>query len=149
MDDSSPYRRTPTGSQLVFTPQLAVGLDEIDVHHQHMVELFNRAITPGTGAVADLLEDIERYVGFHFTSEILLMRTYGYPRVERHEKEHQGIWNLFIEKSDDCLRDPSRIVELGRFFNQWLISHSASSDLDVAHHIRARRQRQSPSITPS
>jgi hemerythrin len=128
---------------LQWTPDLAIGLPEIDAQHR---ELFRRAerliaaLRAGDGGqVLPLLDYLEAYVLLHFQEEERLMHETRYPGVAAHAAEHQ----VFREElariaADFARRGPTALVALTlhNWLSDWLATHVAGVDQALGRHLR-------------
>jgi hemerythrin len=121
-----------------------LGLPEMDEQHRYLYRLFDMV---GNGpTVADrkrmetLLDELERYIHFHFTSEEHLMRSYSYPRFGAHQSDHEAAASRFLQFTDDFERDRLSPAALRIFLTGWLMEHSRTADADyTAWVLKCRR----------
>jgi hemerythrin len=128
-----------------WTPDLAVGIDEIDAQHQ---ELFRRAgqfieglSEPTRQDVGILLSYLRLYCITHFGAEESWMREVSYPGYEQHKAEHDG----FIEHILDLSREHERRgspglepLKVAGWLKRWLEDHVSQVDTKFAKFIVAR-----------
>jgi len=128
-----------------WTPDLAVGIDEIDAQHQ---ELFRRAerfihglSEPTRQDVGILLSYLRLYCVTHFGAEESWMRQVYYPGYDRHKAEHDG----FIEHILDLSREHERRggpglepLRVGDWLQRWLESHVSGTDREFAKFVLSR-----------
>jgi hemerythrin len=121
---------------ITWTPQLAVGVPEIDAQHQ---ELFRRvdslleSIQFGRAQdeVARLLEYVGDYVHLHFGAEESLMQQHGYPQRAAHFAEHREFVRSFVELKRELERrgpTPEFAAVVGSALVDWLREHIGATD---------------------
>ncbi len=73
---------------LEWTPDLSVGVEEIDEQHRELFRRAERLIATlrcgDRGEVLPLLAYLDEYVAHHFSAEERLMREVRYPALEEH-----------------------------------------------------------------
>jgi hemerythrin len=125
-----------------WTPDLAVGIDEIDAQHQ---ELFRRAerfvgglSEPTRQDVGILLSYLRLYCVTHFGAEESWMRQVYYPGYDRHKAEHDG----FIERILELTREHERRggpglepLRVGAWLERWLETHVSGTDREFARFV--------------
>jgi hemerythrin len=121
-----------------------LGLPEMDEQHNYLYCLFDRIepsqqVTSKTGTKA-LLEEIERYLLFHFSSEEHLMRTYGFPGFATHQSDHESAGGKFVQFLDDFEANRLNPGALKIFLTGWLMEHSRISDSEYVEWVKKRRE---------
>ena len=120
-----------------------LNLPEMDSQHGYLYSLFDR-IESGREVtererMATLLEEIERYVNFHFTSEEHLMRLYGVPGFAVHQSDHETAAAKLVQFMDDFEAGRLNPAALRIFLTGWLMEHSQTADEEYARWIAQRR----------
>lgn len=130
---------------LQWTPQLAVGLPEIDDEHRRLIDLINDVgrLHQRLATVDELrgaLRELRAYAVYHFRTEELLMQRHAIDANFRraHLAAHAG----FVVRLDefDALvgTDPPAVVEcLMAFMVKWLVHHVTGVDARLARDIVA------------
>jgi len=122
-----------------------LNLPDMDSQHEYLYSLFDRIEdsreVADRGRMAVLLEEIERYVNFHFTSEEHLMRLYGVPGFAVHQSDHEAAASKLVQFMDDFDGGRLNPAALRIFLTGWLMEHSATADAEYAERIRAIRSR--------
>ena len=112
---------------LVWTPELSIGVVEIDEQHQELFALINRLlgafdINSAETEIRTLFLFLESYVVGHFGNEERYMDNYamyGYPDAGRHKSEHKAfILDLYEFKTD--LQVPKPSVQFIEEFKKWI-----------------------------
>jgi hemerythrin len=122
-----------------------LGLPEMDEQHSYLYSLFD-AIEPtakeqNSLKLKNLLDEIERYLLFHFDSEERLMRSYGFEGFAVHQSDHESGASRFLKFVDDFDNGSLNPAALRIFLTGWLMEHSMQSDELYAVFIkRARRE---------
>jgi len=123
-----------------WTPDLAVGLDEIDEQHKELYRRIDKlmdACQQGKGkeVVADTLNFLEEYVVTHFSNEEGYMQRFGYPDYEVHKRNHAYYVNN-LKELKDLLAEKGPGVELVVRTNvmviEWLNNHIRKMDTKMA-----------------
>jgi hemerythrin len=127
-----------------WTPDLAVGIPEIDAQHQ---EIFRRADAlllacrqgRGRKVVGETLAFLSRYVDTHFAAEEDIQRRSGYPGLDAHRLQHAAfvatVTGLQSRLADQGTALPVT-VELNRVLVDWLVTHIKTEDTKVGRHLR-------------
>ncbi len=128
-----------------WTPDLAVGIEEIDAQHQ---ELFRRAerfieglAEPSRQDVGILLSYLRLYCVTHFGAEESWMRQVSYPAYEKHKTEHDGFIEHILELSREHERRGSPGLEpmkVGAWLQRWLEEHVSGTDKAFASFVLSR-----------
>jgi hemerythrin len=128
-----------------WTPDLAVGIEEIDAQHQ---ELFRRAerfleglAQPSRQDVGILLSYLRLYCVTHFGAEESWMRQVSYGGYDKHKAEHDGFIEKILELSREHERrggpglDPNKV---GTWLARWLQEHVQGTDKAFAAFVLSR-----------
>ncbi|BAL22747.1 bacteriohemerythrin [Azoarcus sp. KH32C] len=127
-----------------WTPDLEVGVAEIDEDHRVMVAMLNRIMKAGgrhetTQAV---LEELGRYTLHHFEREERLMVECRYEFADLHRREHRALYDEIRHQIDDLIARERRLSELAKFMQRWLLRHIVAEDRLLALAIRRHRETQ-------
>lgn len=122
-------------SRFVWKPEYAVGVPEIDRHHQDLFALVDRIERTGLGErdLVGLIARLDEDMAKHFREEEAHMREIGYPDLARHAREHRG----FLEWLDSVKRTYARSGEapfalaeqVNAYMEQWFVNHILRSDM--------------------
>jgi hemerythrin len=120
-----------------------LGLPEMDEQHNYLYSLFDRIekspqVADKTATKA-LLEEIERYVLFHFASEEQLMRLYGFPGFAVHQSDHETAGAKLVQFMDDFDAGRLNPGALRIFLTGWLMEHSKLSDSEYVAWVKKKR----------
>ncbi|MBD3345664.1 MAG: hypothetical protein GF401_11440 [Chitinivibrionales bacterium] len=120
-----------------------LGIPEMDEQHRYLYSLFDRIET--TGTVTDyertkrLLEEIEAYLLFHFTSEEHFIRMYKIPGFTEHQADHEQAGERFVLFLEDFEKGKLNPLKLRNFLIWWLAEHSRISDEKYAEAVKKLR----------
>ncbi|MCB1915667.1 MAG: hemerythrin family protein [Rhodocyclaceae bacterium] len=111
-----------------------INVTQVDREHKHLFALVKQL---DVTTVDDTLDDLLEYVVTHFSNEQQLMEDSGYPGFADHLKLHEEFSSTvadFLSVSDSW--DETRVQELRRFLNKWLIGHIMTHDLRFGNWYR-------------
>ncbi len=121
-----------------FKDEYRTGIESIDVEHQKLFEIANRAyetlmddfIPDKYDYIVDILNELKDYAAFHFRHEEEYMISIRYKRLISQKASHdefiEKISSYDLSKIDE--NQKSVIVELLDYLNEWLIHHIIGSD---------------------
>jgi hemerythrin len=128
-----------------WTPELAVGIEEIDAQHQELFRRAERFITglaePSRQDTGILLSYLRLYCVTHFGAEESWMRQVYYPGYDRHKSEHDGFIEHILELSREHERRGSPGLEplrVGTWLERWLENHVSGTDREFARFVLSR-----------
>lgn len=130
----------------LWTPDLAVGVGEIDRQHQELFLRFEellRAIEGGAGkaAVLPMLDFLARYTTEHFAAEAAQMKTHAYPRAVFHNTQHRiFLLDLNLLRADyEKFGETSALaLALQQRLLGWLRDHVRTVDLELGRFLAAK-----------
>jgi len=130
-----------------WTPDLAVGIDEIDRQHQQLFQTCDdllEAMRQGKGRseVGAVLGFLERYVIEHFATEERAMLAADYPRFRDHKAEHEAFAEQFaalVQRHSTEGATAATVIQVNNHICDWLRSHIARTDRLLAGFLTARR----------
>lgn len=114
--------------------ELVLGLEEIDAHHRHLVDLLNNAhdsfiwgMQPG--ALETTMSQLSDYADYHFAAEEQLMQQQNDPGLVAHQQEHAAFRTKILEmrRSDTTETLPAQL-EMIVFLLEWLVVHIKTTD---------------------
>ncbi|NKF20950.1 bacteriohemerythrin [Solimonas marina] len=129
---------------IVWTPELSVGIDEIDAQHKLLVDLLNQlhvAILTqhGSAEAMHVLHELIDYTRIHFAVEESLMRVLGYPDYEAHKASHEQLLEQVLNLQRRLIDEGQGITfELLHFLKRWLSVHIMETDRSYTPHFLAR-----------
>ena len=127
---------------LPWTPDLTIGIEEIDSQHKKLVELLNKQhrsmrVGEGNEDPAAILKELVSYTEYHFRSEEKLFTKFNYPKQDEHIKRHKAL----IEKVthfQQQVEDGSASVnmDLMDLLSDWLTNHILKDDKDYVEYCK-------------
>lgn len=131
---------------LIWTPDLATGIRQIDLQHQELIEIINEfeaALEAGDDgrAMDDLLPRLAAYVAFHFATEEAMVP--GVPGGASHKALHTAQHKDFSGRvmklkamSGHELR--FEMLTMLDYLKQWLVDHIMKTDKQLASLVMSR-----------
>jgi hemerythrin len=123
--------------------EYSVGVEKIDHQHQHLFEIINKLIerpvsSDDSDLVSDILTEMINYAREHFSTEEMLMRQYGYPAIEPHEKEHDYFIKTTAELTIGFMGNRNTTGdEITEFLIIWLTQHILKTDMKYKDFFKA------------
>ena len=118
---------------------------EMDVQHEYLYRLFDsieQSIeVTDVSFMKTVLQEIERYLNFHFTSEEHLIRSYEVPGFAEHQSDHENMASQFIRYINDFDAGQLNPAALRIFLTGWLMEHSEQSDSQYVSYIKEVRSK--------
>ncbi|HMC13097.1 MAG TPA: bacteriohemerythrin [Gallionellaceae bacterium] len=119
--------------------EYSVGILEVDNQHKLLLRSFSvieesLKLNQGWSSTHYAIDELIQLAHMHFSFEEALMRMYGYPGLEVHQREHQH----FFAKLDDIERlslEKHVEMEMVQFLKGWVTSHILGSDQGYTKHI--------------
>ena len=134
---------------IVWSDELAIGVDAIDIQHRVLVNLINDAnVQLSTDSDAKSLSLISRdllaYSLFHFDTEEKLMAEYKYAEShpqnsDAHLREHREFSAKVVSIRDEIAK--GNLIsrdELLTYLNSWLVDHILNIDKRMASFILSK-----------
>jgi len=136
---------------IVWTPELSVGIQEIDRQHQELFDHINGLLsglhiaTP-TEKVAEMFDFLENYVEEHFSAEERYMDDqlagyYGDTDARRHRGEHAAFIRDYREYRADLKVTgvtEQMTAEFRNWMRNWWLMHVSGTDRKLGASLRAR-----------
>lgn len=126
---------------IIWKQSYSVGIEEMDQHHQRLMQLLNSLYENFVNATPTLdlvkiFDELTKYTKYHFVLEEELMQTHTYPSFEEHRMAHQQ-FTARLEEMLEGFRSGKRnfSLELLTFLNAWFLSHILSIDADMGQFI--------------
>jgi len=119
--------------------EYSVGILEIDNQHKLLLRSFSvieesLKLNQGWSTTHYAIDELIQLARMHFAFEETLMRMYGYPGLDVHQREHQH----FFAKLDDIERlslEKHVEMEMVDFLREWVTTHILGSDQGYAKYI--------------
>ncbi len=129
-----------------WTPELSVGVDEIDQQHQQLFAIIDQLLDARRQALdhdafIPILTRLVDYSDYHFRTEDNYMIENEYPLFLSHRKEHLAYIKKMGEMIDALERKdvllPNQLLD---FLSGWWKGHVVNSDMKYARYIKARKK---------
>ena len=129
-----------------WTPDVAVGIDEIDAQHRELlarIAELHRCMRGGeTDSVPAVLAGVRKYARTHFDTEEDHMRRLAYPDMERHVEQHHR-FTAELDAFEEDLRQrgttPSLAIHLAAWLSAWFRDHIRGYDQQLGAFARGSR----------
>lgn len=120
----------------------AIGVRLIDEQHKKLFSLINAfSELPETEKARPerqkLAAGIAAFTREHFDTEEKLMRTHGYPELDRHRSEHDELF-ASVQETAKTLVPPVGSADLATFLKDWLVDHTLQEDKKLAPFFASR-----------
>jgi hemerythrin-like metal-binding protein len=127
---------------VVWDELYATGIESIDVQHKRFVSLLNLMIEAlmqkkGDEQLSYVIDEMEKYAGYHFENEEELMEKADYPDLEEHRMYHDA----FTTKVEDYrhkhdVHDEALTGEITIFLTNWLNEHLSIVDQKYVPYLK-------------
>jgi hemerythrin len=119
--------------------EYSLGILEIDNQHKLLMSGFSAieesiSLDLGWSNTHYAIVELIKVAHMHFTFEEALMRMFGYPGSDAHQKEHQSFFDKLENIERLALKETAKI-EIVDFMQSWLASHILVNDRGYANHI--------------
>lgn len=127
-----------------FTVDLMTGNKLIDSQHKELIDKINallKACQKGAGkaGAVQMLNYLDDYTKFHFTSEEKLQEDIGYPEIKAHKQKHQEFINtvneLFHMLEEQDGPSDAFVESVKHNVAEWFCNHITTFDRSVAEYI--------------
>ena len=127
-----------------WSPNLSVGVEELDSDHQDLIELLNQldaaiGSAGGHDEISQKLDELIARTETHFRREEEIMAREEYPEIEHHALVHRAL----VEEIRDFRKDQAAGTEIGpeitEFIKRWLVSHIIESDKHLGGYLEGRQ----------
>jgi hemerythrin len=120
-------------------------IEEIDNQHRKLLSWGNELAGDDTEAavkkVDAALQNLTRYVSYHFRAEEEAMKRYEYEKLEKHQKQHERLMlevgRLVVRSKEEGV-SRGLLVELQHQFIDWFLFHIKEWDQPFASFIKNR-----------
>ncbi|CAO3447072.1 Hemerythrin-like protein PA1673 [Azospirillum argentinense] len=134
---------TENFQDLVWSEDLALGIEDIDEQHKQwigLVQAFHTAVAEGRSReeVYRTLADAVVYTEIHFSSEQKVMEEAGYPFLADHLVQHSLAWEQLHAFTTGNVPEENIAEYLATFLPQWLMLHINSADRQFARWLKER-----------
>lgn len=127
-----------------WTPDLAVGLKEIDEQHKELYSRINQLLEAcgqgkGKEVVGDTLKFLEDYIVTHFGNEETYMKRFAYPEYDQHKSQHTFYIKSLNELKEILANEGPGIhliVSTNSVVVEWLNNHIRQTDIKLAAFLK-------------
>ncbi|MEJ2155357.1 MAG: bacteriohemerythrin [Desulfobacteraceae bacterium] len=131
--------------KIKWTPDLSVGVSEIDEQHQKLYSIIDELIKAQKDvldkkAILVILTQLVDYSDYHFRTEDNYMIENNYPLFLSHRKEHLAYIKKMGTLIDDLENKRTTVtVDILEFLCEWWQNHISQSDMKYARYIKAQK----------
>ncbi len=126
---------------LVWVPELATGIAEIDRQHRRIVDYINKLYelrsSPDREALGDVIGEMIDYTVSHFVFEESLIESAGYMFAGPHKKVHELFTRRVIEMQTRFDAGEDVAAELHGMLSRWLFNHIRNEDTGYVDSAKA------------
>ena len=128
---------------IIWDQNYSVNIVEIDRQHQKlaaMLDLLFEEIERGKPGrvLAEIVEELKAYSGYHFDTEEKLLTRFNYPEYEAHKKEHDVFRVKVLEFKRDLQEKKETLPgDVLKFMTHWLTDHVINVDKKYAPFLKA------------
>jgi hemerythrin-like metal-binding protein len=138
-------------SRMQWEPKYSVNVEEMDVQHRKLFDILNHLVDIFESGADDLLpviNDLVKYLSYHFHQELMVMKNADYPRFLIHSQEHQK----FTEQVHEFLKsykagDKNLASEMLSFLSTWVREHTLKVDKQYGDYLLKNVAKPQPSRT--
>lgn len=134
-----------TDMRLKWSPAIVLGIKEIDLQHQQLIELINNledSLSAGNVATSldKALPELMAYVLFHFQTEEQLMESseLASSHFLAHKREHQ-IFAERVQTLKTTPPTPAILDDFVQYLKSWLIRHIMGTDRQLVEVLRGKQ----------
>lgn len=128
-----------------WNPRLSVGVKQFDDEHKQLISIINdlgNAMHAGRSkdALADILDRLVSYTQTHFSHEEQVMRSHGFPDLEKHIAEHRALATKAVDIQKQARQQSSTVLSMQtmNFLTQWLTTHIQNVDARYGAFLTAK-----------
>ena len=128
--------------------QYLIGDRTIDDQHKELFRLINDFHTHWVQArepkeILLLLNKLIQYCEHHFVTEESIMEKEGYPKLERHNHDHEMLTkNIFALNEEFAEKRELASSDVQKFCKHWLVDHIINADYDFRDFLSLKRQQR-------
>ena len=128
--------------KLRWDDKFKIGSSEIDQHHKHLFELFEKVhdgFSNGAPDLGPIFDELIDYASYHFRSEEMWMVDKFYPGAANHKKEHNSFL-LRIKKARKAFHGGQEHISMETllFLREWIESHILETDAEFGKFLIER-----------
>jgi len=130
--------------EIVWTPDMSVGVPILDDDHKHLIEYLNRFIQAvdaqeGILDTDDIFTDLIRYTEEHFAREEAVMSACGFKGLDAHRELHAKLKQKVHGCRHRYMLNPNKVLEreVRKFLMTWLTDHILKCDMAYRPSVEA------------
>lgn len=132
---------------IVWTADLATGVNEIDEQHKELFRRINTLLDAcragkGKEEVQKIIKFLEDYVVVHFGSEEKYMMQYGFPSYAGHKSRHLEFMESLSQIKDTLTAEGPAlltVVATNHMLVEWLRTHIRKLDKELGAFLREKK----------
>jgi hemerythrin len=132
---------------VLWTPDLSIGVNEIDEQHKEMIARVNElqtAVREGRGEaeLGRIIDFAAEYVYFHFNAEEEVMKSSGYPAYDAHKTIHDSFVQDLVRIMKDfeaSKNDGELVIRVAKGLDKWIRDHIKQVDQELGVFLKARQ----------
>jgi len=114
-----------------------IGVDELDKHHLHLLDLFNQAFTAcmlnnPLAELKSLVQELVEYTKYHFATEEQVMEESAYQGLDEQKIQHRyfndRLADYILKIESNNVSSTIELVELTQFLATWFRDHIVNLD---------------------
>jgi len=122
-----------------------LGVDELDAHHKHMVDLLNRVYTAcliqkSAAEFSLIVTELANYMDYHFSAEEQIMKKHGYPglneQIRGHEEFRKKMEDFIYGITDTKYGTVIDKLQLTEILAGWVKEHLTGDDIKLGVYLR-------------
>jgi hemerythrin-like metal-binding protein len=128
---------------MVWSEKFSVGVKRLDFQHQQLFNLVNDLAllldaAPTSDAIADILERLTQYAGYHFKTEEQIMKKYRFPEYDFQVREHTEFKARTAKFRMDAMAGKANLsAAMLAYLENWLTNHILESDVKLRYFLIA------------
>lgn len=131
---------------IVWTPNLAVGIENIDQQHKTLFDKADQLFEAGKNNrakeyIAEMLEFLDSYTKLHFRDEEAYMRSINYPEYDHQKKMHDGFIAALGRLKKEYAESGGNILVIlnaNQMVVDWLLNHISIEDKKIGAFVNKK-----------
>ena len=107
-------------------------IEPIDSQHQKLFRIFQRIldnIEQKSGNTEQIIEELEEYTHYHFSTEEDLMKKFDYQEINEHIVQHEIFIQKMLDfKTSQLFQSITLNEEIAGFLRKWFLNHILEYD---------------------
>ena len=133
---------TSSEKLMVWTDDLALGINIIDEQHKMLLEIINElhagmCAQESTVILANIIQRLKEYTVKHFRQEETYFDLYSYPETTEHKEAHTKLLQKVLAFEEGLKSGKAKVsMEIMRFLKDWLVTHITGTDKKYAPFLK-------------